>query len=596
MEETEENKEERESKENKAEDIVAAPCRLLRCSEAVFHVMLRQEQPTAPLELKVTAKLSRPVFHLDMSQIYSALVATLPLRRLSAAWKRPSSHHLSQPRSQSISVQIDLPALTLHVGLPLAAPVVLDIGAISFSKPPEEGVVSTVARVQLYIPQKDEDGAGVWRELGRIREMRVASAKPVPGEVPAFTISAECFRVSIPNGYLLNDLILNLNVSFKSLKTLVGNLRGVSFSTRFEPQAEQPKRLPRIHLSVRYFSFEALDNPFESRLNLVLRSGLVEKAWRNETEDAFQAKVEMMQSAEVAESLEAGGGKGARLTRNATVSVEEARRALDLKQAESHKARYASGRAKIYKEEKDKRRPYHIPNPDGYLKLRIPERDPAPPLFRVAFERLEVDVSALTWSQEQIVDYMSACSATPFDKGVEFSLMVPLQLKWTMHSADYRLRDYPLPLIGLRSSDPDVPVWSLETPFVIAEDLHGPDTWFGVPTEILPAGLGASGAAPLSIAVQKTITPVKTYTQPIVAIRSEITSEFAWANSYQPTIQDMTRIFDGITSPMKDPSEKPGFWDKFRLILHWKVQLDFKGPVHLHAKGEVFCLAMLLQS
>jgi hypothetical protein len=96
--------------------------------------------------------------------------------------------------------------------------------------------------------------------------------------------------------------------------------------------------------------------------------------------------------------------------------------------------------------------------------------------------------------------------------------------------------------------------------------------------------------------VQKTITPVKTYTQPIVAIRSEITSEFAWANSYQPTIQDMTRIFDGITSPMKDPSEKPGFWDKFRLILHWKVQLDFKGPVHLHAKGEVFCLAMLLQS
>jgi hypothetical protein len=110
-----------------------------------------------------------------------------------------------------------------------------------------------------------------------------------------------------------------------------------------------------------------------------------------------------------------------------------------------------------------------------------------------------------------------------------------------------------------------------------------------IPCEIIPAGMGDKNAQAFTVQVFKTISPVKTYTRPEIKIHSKRTTEFTWGNSMQPAIQDFMKVMETLSHPPRDPSSRIGFWDKFRLILHWVVKVDFEGPVHLHLKGECIC-------
>ena len=95
------------------------------------------------------------------------------------------------------------------------------------------------------------------------------------------------------------------------------------------------------------------------------------------------------------------------------------------------------------------------------------------------------------------------------------------------------------------------------------------------------------GAAPFFVQIAKTIMPVKTYARPIINIASQKTTEFSWGNSYQPAISDFMKVADTLSHAPRDPSPKIGFWDKFRLVLHWRVIVNFVGAAHLHLKGRL---------
>lgn len=47
------------------------------------------------------------------------------------------------------------------------------------------------------------------------------------------------------------------------------------------------------------------------------------------------------------------------------------------------------------------------------------------------------------------------------------------------------------------------------------------------------------------------------------------------------------RVMDSITKAPPDPSDRLGFWDKLRLILHWRIEINFvgEGPLHFILKG-----------
>jgi hypothetical protein len=72
-----------------------------------------------------------------------------------------------------------------------------------------------------------------------------------------------------------------------------------------------------------------------------------------------------------------------------------------------------------------------------------------------------------------------------------------------------------------------------------------------------------------------------------VDINSSSPTRLVWGTSYQPALHDAMQVLDSFTKPQMDPSDKIGFWDKMRLIIHSHFKFNWKGggDVHLTLKG-----------
>jgi hypothetical protein len=79
--------------------------------------------------------------------------------------------------------------------------------------------------------------------------------------------------------------------------------------------------------------------------------------------------------------------------------------------------------------------------------------------------------------------------------------------------------------------------------------------------------------------------PVKTYAQPEINVNTTGITDMAWGVSFLPVIQEVMKVIDTLSTLPIDPSPSLGFWDKLRLILHWRVRVNFTGEVHVHLKG-----------
>ena len=77
---------------------------------------------------------------------------------------------------------------------------------------------------------------------------------------------------------------------------------------------------------------------------------------------------------------------------------------------------------------------------------------------------------------------------------------------------------------------------------------------------------------------------MKTYSDVEIAINTSAPTSITWGPSYQPAIQDMMMIIEGFTKPQVDPSDRTGFWDKFRLSVHSRVMVAWKGDADVHQK------------
>jgi hypothetical protein len=559
---------------------------IVRIPLVTLNWLIQRGTLQAELEHKITSRVGLVTMVCDLSHIYTSLLAARTIERISTVWKRPQSP--SEPRpGHNISAELLVPCITAHFAFPLKEQLYLYIGGLSMSKPHASEFTVGANQLMVYVPSPREIGS--WEELSRIKHLQVKSAPP--GDKLAFYIDAEAMRIRIPVAYTLSKLVLNINVTIKAIKLLLQDLGGESFSTMTKPGPEAPKRIPALDFAIKHLALEAKDNPIETDLNLIWRAGMVEQESRNALEDRFEQKLALLADVEghtSEESVETGSARRApRLTHKSAVSADEARYRLDWWKSRSWVKRIKAAKTEQRRREEVALRNMKNVAPDMKLPITIVQSTLTAPLFRAGLDGVKFSLSNPGMSRDEIIQYMTDASA-PFDKGVEFSLMVPLNLSWSMDQANLRLRDYPLPLVRIPPVEPGEtrPAWHVETPFIIAEELQGDESMILIPCEVVPAGCGDQEAAPFMVQIAKTIMPVKTYARPVVKIASERTTEFTWGNSYQPAIQDFMKVIDSLSHPPRDPTARVGFWDKFRLILHWRVTMDFVGPVHLHLKGE----------
>ena len=222
--------------------------------------------------------------------------------------------------------------------------------------------------------------------------------------------------------------------------------------------------------------------------------------------------------------------------------------------------------------------------------LPLPSR---PPLFSIQLSSVDITLDRPSFGFNQLPEFLHKTGGVPLD--TQFTTLIPFHIKWTMNEVRVLLRDYPLPFIHIppvhhsqhHHASQRLYAWSLETDMVIAEEVCGEEAIFRCDTVVIPADLGRKGSPAFKISVPRTMSPVKFYSSIDVDINSSLPTRLVWGTSYQPALHDAMQVLDSFTKPNMDPSDKIGFWDKMRLIIHSHFKFNWKGggDVHLTLKG-----------
>lgn len=465
-------------------------------------------------------------------------------------------------------------------------------------------------------------------------------------EEKSIDVSTDFVRLAVPHGlqmYKVFDNFVNTGKAMAQLKHRF-QTRTNEYILRKDPVS--PKKIPRVSLRCKALCLEFEDDPFEWKLGVIYSIGRIEQKQRLARADAFRLKVKRLNEERVPRSSSRYRTHSSRRASPGAISDHHSRRSrsFDNNQTprkrstsrgrrgrESGKIRYdrdgvcaLTNNAKIHAKEAWEKLEAH--NARSWKKridwmtqlqnntirnirqmfagadeppedseeheaiLSIPNR---PGLMTLIISDLHLVIDKPSFPQAELPKFLHDIGkGMPYD--TEYALLIPVSLALDMGEARVLLRDYPLNLLHIPAirpgQPPRLPSWSLRSDFVIAEEFRDDQSTRHVKVDIVPRGQhdDDGGAIPgFAIDVRRTVSPVKTFSRPVIDINTSLPTTISWGTSYQPVIQDMMMIIEGFTKPEIDPSDRVGFWDKIRLSFHSRLTVNWKGDgdVQLRLKG-----------
>nr|VWO95170.1 Uncharacterized protein [Ganoderma boninense] len=531
---------------------------------------------------KVRAKM-------DLCQIYHALLAVHTVQQLVPSRPGPPSVTPRAPSPLRLHLRFQLQQMQLLWRFPLSSKMFLRLSSLSCHIAPDRKIsvawdsILTGVNVLVY---RDGQEKEEWEELARLPRWRVdldPSVKPL-----SIRVKGDSGRLRIPFDFVFADLILDINLTVKSAKHLVRMVHTGKYEDPLPPPAEDAKHVPDIQIELGRLIVEAADDEHEARLGLIWKTGFSAAKLRREREEAFKAKVDTIISPKHSSTSSLRNDSDFQFTSKHTVSITDARSRLDQVHGGAWKTALDQELSK-----QTQREELHWRNPMGSLHLSTTVDDmvhinnvpPVPPLVRFSFNQLSLVIAPPSFPYSSIPDYLyEAGQGLPRD--TQFSLLVPMHIRFTVSSLRLAFRSYPLPLLHIPPhSNGKIPALVFDTDLVVAEEMGTDSSVEWVPCEIVKEHSGLHGAAPISVNIPKTIMPVKTYARPTVLVKTDGITDFSWGVSFQPATQDLMRVIDMLSHAPRDSSPAIGFWDKLRLVFHWRLKVQFKGEVHFHLKG-----------
>ncbi|KAF8812536.1 hypothetical protein BYT27DRAFT_7182979 [Phlegmacium glaucopus] len=529
---------------------------------------------------------------LELSHAYSVLLGLQTFRILSPP--QPASRPVESKGNIVFVLQGNITTIRVHLALPNQTLVTRIDGLsprLDSSGPPRIRMAKTAVFVSLpsQINRWEEPTESRWDEFVTLLAWEVCLA-PHAGSL-SISINGDSARLRIPYGFVLADLVQDVVVSLKAVRHISHMASAGCYSAMPSPEPEGPKSVPHITLRLACLCLEAQDDPFESKLALIWQAGAEAVKQRLDREDAFKAKVATILAAtpDLQNAIpKAEGEHEYQFSAKHTVPIEDARKRLDDVHALDWALRLERLKEQRSKEEDAIRHKTHSHPPTSSRSpdlTPIPSLPQAPPLLRATLHNLSLTISPPSFSIERLPDVMHDFGGG-LPRDTKFSLLVPLHIHFTLSSLKVSLRDYPLPLfnVPLRGTSRQVS-WTFNTDLIVGEEMGSELSVDWIDCPVIRPQQALHGEAPFSIAVPKTIMPVKTYAAPTIEITTAGPTILSWAVSYGPAIQDMMRVVETLSSSPRDSSPAMGFWDKMRLIFHWTVKISFVGDVRLYIKG-----------
>ncbi|KAJ7276501.1 golgi-body localization protein domain-containing protein [Mycena haematopus] len=537
-----------------------------------------------------------PYIHgsLQLAHLYSILLGVATLRQLAQA--RPSqiqrSSYAPSPRGRSIQLKCNVTIRTIQIFCALLKQsATLRFDAITLlslpNKPPVVKWDRSVACVKVrastnrWHPEPNEDR---WEEFISLQKW---SGTFHPSSIE---IEADNAKLRIPYGFVLSELILDISVIAKAVKHLARICVVGQYYAVPTPEAEGPKRVPKLLLNIRSLCVEAADDPFESKLAVISWTGLDAARNRKDRERAFDAKVQSILSAETYSGTQNATSPEYSFDAKHSISIEEARERLDEVHSVDWAMRLNVARQRQARDEEAVSRKHLGPQPLRMASsvpnlVEVTPTPSTPPLFRLVLTHITLNLGPPSFPISELPQFLNKQgSGLPLD--TQFSLLVPLHINFGLSSLRVTLRDYPIPLVHIPAQvDKTLIIFDFDSDLVVAEEMGTERSVDWVDCLVVASDYGLPGAAPFSLTVPKTIMPVKSYANPVIDVTATAPTTFSWGVSYGPGTQDVMRVVETLASSPRDSSPGMGFWDKMRLIFHWTARTDFAGEVRLQMKG-----------
>lgn len=563
---------------------------------------------------EIIVRLNAPEISLriELFSIYLALLTFSSLRwirptiRLSTSAPSPPAPQRKRPKPL-VNFTADIRALHVKPTLPHETYLFMSFRKLVFRFTKTNGFV--VKWDVGLLAGKSRVFRGKWEDIIRLQSTTISVRDKAnnSGHQPfVVTVESRSARLRIPYRYVFNQIIDNAASLFKATKQLVHEHVKGRWDTIIEPTNEEAKRLPEINLNIGVFAIEFDDDPLERKLNMIWRVGYEEQKARLGREKAFEVKAEAVRKMdherwngyeskssgiegdETPEDDEGHESEKPRVNGRHTISPDDARQVLHGYNATQWIQRMNNASAEqARREEKQSKKLFGLDSDLG-VPIDLLPRSRAAPLGRATFHSMRLSITKVSFGDEGVRDYLFDVGKG-LPKDTKFSLLVPIHLSWQFDEARFTVRDYPLPLLHIpRNHREGSAAWDCQADFVVAEELGGPESVRRVKCAVIPPRFYSDSHKGFMMTVPRSAMPVKTYTAPMIKIRSGEPTRIGWGNSVQPAIQDIARGIESMTKNSPDPSDRIGFWDKIRLAIHWRVAIDFlgdKAAVIFHLKG-----------
>ncbi|KAG8902424.1 hypothetical protein FRB99_004487, partial [Tulasnella sp. 403] len=559
---------------------------MLRIPEVSGSALLRRRRSTKPEvasyedSCRVEVRIPRTSCRVDLHHIYCAIAVLGALKQLNrpTPHKTMSTHHA--PLLTQIHVRTDV--VQLLAVFPRGCRTFLRFTSLAYSQSHPSRHAMTFLNGCMWVPMED----GLWEELCRLTSWKMNVDLGVAEEDNlAIAIAGNGARIRLPHKFVVSELLTDITLTVKGSKHLKAMVSEGSVRRMDKPPVEEAKKVPPISLALGSLIFEMADDPFESKVNMIWRVGFEEQAARLQREEAFDAKVAAIRGAENGESpLETMTSSGIRdeISPHHTVDIDEARLRLDTYNAQSWVRRHKQHRDILTAKEDSmtSRIRGNASSRRLHAALPIPlkAKEKYPPLLRAVLAGVQLSLGPPEFGNDHIEDFMHDLGGLPHN--TQFTLLIPLHLTWATDGFRATMRDYPVPLWDVQEAPSS---WYCTSNLVIAEELGDDHALDWIDCTIVPPGTNHT-SPPLEFLIPKTIMPVKTYANPEIVISSPDVTDLSWSVSCTPALQDVMRVLDTFSPTPRDKSPAIGFWDKMRLILHWRLRARFENEVRLYVK------------
>jgi hypothetical protein len=604
---------------------------------------MKSDETGLTLISKTSVSFGRVLVYYTLQNHYASLLAILALKNIVPS--KQSAKEDIPTSAKKFKMDVEKCSIALHhVDIRCLFPGNLDLflrtKELQFSLPMSSSSQELHVRtIKLFGIAPSNTSS--WDELIAIDDLKVI--RECRGQVSGRSedrviISSSGVHIIIPFGYVVANIIDNAISASKSLRLLQGRLFSEKYFDWNGPMPKNnPVKMPTIQLRFEIFTFTLEDDPFEAHLRLIYRTGTSQQKIRLANEDAFMAKAQSMESQQQQQRQDDENGRraldgeqvrdgflkgsetplsgrntpmqdhsGTSFRRDSSSSNISVNVAWSRLQEHNAKVWIRSIHAAQKEEQKglealcDSRRQHRqkVVYDFGQRTLEFTSKYLAdlfditmvpPPryvsLLFGAMRNLDLTISIPTFPLDQTRLFIQKIgNGIPLD--TQFSMLAPFHLNWCADETWIQLRDYPLPLLYVPPStkkDPNAwpQAWSLSGDYVFGDELGSKLATRLVDVVLVDLQNGTN----YNMKVPRTSSPPKFYS--IVEIRCLVSNptRMAWSQSVQPSIQDVSRVFEYFTRPPVDPSAKLGFWDKIRHIIHTKTRIRFNGDLAVCLKG-----------